>query len=189
VGPFVQLRWRPSRRVTVDAGTRYDAVNFNVEDKLLSDGIDNWRRPDHERAVGEALGVAFPGRRRTGLALRPGLLRPSRRPTTTELVNQPARRRVSIPDLDPQRAVNIEAGRRGTVRHPRPVRRRDSPPMCAMRSSRCSEGGRTSYFSQLRERPGIAASRPPPAYWSASRLLASRRIYPSPTTPSPITSW
>jgi iron complex outermembrane receptor protein len=110
VGPFLQLRWRPSPRVTVDAGTRYDAVNFDVEDKLLSDGIDNGGDRTMSALSGSA-GVAFQAT--PNLTFYAQGSTAFETPTTTELVNQTGAAAGFNPDLDPQRAVNIEAGFRG----------------------------------------------------------------------------
>jgi len=110
VGPFVQLRWRPSTKVTVDAGTRYDAVRFDVEDKLLTDGIDNGGDRTMS-ALSASLGVAL--RTSDKLTLYAQTSTAFETPTTTELVNQTGAAAGFNPDLNPQRSVNLEAGFRG----------------------------------------------------------------------------
>lgn len=109
-GPFVQLRWRPSARVTVDAGTRYDAVRFDVEDKLLSDGVDHGGNRTMS-ALSGSLGAAF---QTSGqLTVYAQASTAFETPTTTELVNQTGAAAGFNPDLNPQRALNVEAGLRG----------------------------------------------------------------------------
>jgi iron complex outermembrane receptor protein len=109
-GPFVQLRWRPSPRLTVDAGTRYDAVRFKVQDNLLSDGIDHGGDRTMS-AVSGSVGLAFQTSDRITIYAQGSTAFET--PTTTELVNQTGASAGFNPDLDPQRAVNLEAGLRG----------------------------------------------------------------------------
>jgi len=109
-GPFAQLRWRPGTRVTVDAGTRYDAVNFHVDDEFLTDGVDNGGERTMS-ALSANLGVAFQASHAVTLYAQTSTAFET--PTTTELVNQTGAAAGFNPDLDPQRAVNAEAGIRG----------------------------------------------------------------------------
>jgi iron complex outermembrane receptor protein len=109
-GPFVQFRWRPNPRFTVDAGTRYDAVRFQVEDHLLSDGIDHGGDRTMS-ALSGSVGVAFQASGQVSLYAQGSTAFET--PTTTELVNQTGASAGFNPELDPQRAVNIEAGFRG----------------------------------------------------------------------------
>lgn len=106
-GPFVQLRWRPNANITVDAGTRYDAVRFDVEDKLLSDGVDNGGDRTMS-ALSASLGIAVQPSEQVTLYLQTSTAFET--PTTTELVNQTGAAAGFNPDLDPQRAMNLEAG-------------------------------------------------------------------------------
>lgn len=109
-GPFAQLRWRPGPRATVDAGARYDAVRFDVVDELLSDGVDNGGDRTM-RALSGSLGVAVQPSSQVTLYAQASTAFET--PTTTELVNQTGAAAGFNPDLDPQRAVNLEAGLRG----------------------------------------------------------------------------
>jgi iron complex outermembrane receptor protein len=112
VGPFVQLRWRPGARITVEAGTRYDAVRFDVEDKLLTDGVDNGGDRTMS-ALSGSIGVAFQASENVTLYAQGSTAFET--PTTTELVNQTGAAAGFNPDLDPQRAVNVEAGFRSRL--------------------------------------------------------------------------
>ena len=111
-GPFVQLRWRPSARLAVDAGTRYDAVRFDVEDKLLTDGVDNGGNRTMS-ALSGSLGAAL--QTSDQLTIYAQASTAFETPTTTELVNQTGAAAGFNPDLNPQRSVNVEAGFRGRL--------------------------------------------------------------------------
>jgi iron complex outermembrane receptor protein len=110
LGPFVQLRMQPVPRVSLIAGGRYDAVSFRVEDDFLSDGDDSGARTMTAlsgtlgAAVQVAPGLLFYGNVGTGFET----------PTTTELGNQPDGTAGFNPDLEPQRAVQVEAGARAS---------------------------------------------------------------------------
>jgi iron complex outermembrane receptor protein len=108
IGPFIQLRLRPVPRLALLAGGRYDAVAFRVEDDFLSDGDDSGDRTMH--ALSGTFGAAVDltpafqlyGNVGTGFET----------PTTTELGNQPDGTAGFNQNLDPQRAVQVEAGAR-----------------------------------------------------------------------------
>jgi len=113
VGPFVQVGWEPAPRLQLQTGVRFDLVHFSVEDHHLSDGVDNSGSRDMNSWSGN-IGASY-------------LVRPSftpyvnvstsfETPTTTELVNQPPPATGGFnSSLNPQRAVNYEAGARGVV--------------------------------------------------------------------------
>ncbi|HUL70346.1 MAG TPA: TonB-dependent receptor [Gemmatimonadales bacterium] len=113
LGPFVQIGWEPAPRLQLQGGVRYDLVHFSVQDHHLSDGVDNSGSRDMNSWSGN-IGASY-------------LVRPSftpyvnvstsfETPTTTELVNQPPPATGGFnSSLNPQRAVNYEAGARGVV--------------------------------------------------------------------------
>jgi iron complex outermembrane receptor protein len=111
LGPFVQLRLRPVPGLSLVAGGRYDAVAFRVTDQFLSDGDDSGARTMTALSgtVGAAVevtdAVLLYGNVGTGFET----------PTTTELGNQPDGTAGFNPTLEPQRAVQIEAGARATA--------------------------------------------------------------------------
>jgi iron complex outermembrane receptor protein len=109
-GPFLQAQWLPATAVTVDAGIRYDRVNFEVTDYHLSDGQDNSGGKDMS-AVSGNLGVVLGVGRSLQLFAQGSSAFET--PTTTELVAT-ATAGVGFNDaLEPQRALSAEVGLRG----------------------------------------------------------------------------
>ncbi|MEP6572589.1 MAG: TonB-dependent receptor [Gemmatimonadota bacterium] len=110
VGPYAQLRVTPTARLLATGGVRYDAVKFSVLDHHLSDGVDNsGSRTMH--AWSGHVGLSY----FADEAFVPyvNVSNSFETPTTTELVNQPNSTGGFNTGLDPQRAVNYEAGVRG----------------------------------------------------------------------------
>lgn len=111
-GLFAQGRVEPHPALAVLAGARVDAFSFRAEDRLLSDGADD----SGERALGAlspSLGVVWEAAPRVELF---GSLATSfETPTTTELANRPQGAGGFNPDLEPTRAVTVEAGVRARV--------------------------------------------------------------------------
>ncbi|HET7039634.1 MAG TPA: TonB-dependent receptor, partial [Gemmatimonadales bacterium] len=108
LGPFVQLRMRPVPRLSLIAGGRFDAVSFRVEDDFLSDGDDSGDRT--MSALSGTAGAAVEVTR--GVQLYGNVGTGFETPTTTELGNQADGTAGFNPDLEPQRAVQVEAGAR-----------------------------------------------------------------------------
>jgi len=109
VAPFAQAQWLASARVTVDAGIRYDRIAFRVEDRHLTDGVDNSGTSDLD-AVSGNLGVVWAPTPR--LNAYGQVSTAFETPTTTELVTT-ASGGVGFNDaLGPQRAVSAELGLR-----------------------------------------------------------------------------
>lgn len=110
LGPFLHLLWRPSRRMLLSAGVRYDRVAFDVDDRHLADSVDNG---------GSRVMSAWSGHLGMSLVGSPAVIpyvnvaTSFETPTTTELVNQPGGTGGFNDRLDPQRAVNYEIGVRG----------------------------------------------------------------------------
>ncbi len=104
------------KRFNISAGMRLDAIRFENNDRLLSDGEDLPGSRDDQSgsrtfiAVSPSLGAS--------LKATPGLLYVNygtsfETPTTTELVNRPDMTGGFNPDLEPERARGLEAGLRG----------------------------------------------------------------------------
>ncbi len=111
IGPFLEARADLTRALTLTLGGRYDRVAFRADDRLLSDGDDS----------GARIMAAPSGSAGLTLDLGPGLQPYAsvstsfETPTTTELGNRPTGPGGFNPDLDPQKAVNYEAGVRGRI--------------------------------------------------------------------------
>jgi iron complex outermembrane receptor protein len=112
VGPFAQVRWTPSERLTLDAGGRYDWVTFEVDDEYFGDGVDNSGELP-QNALNGSIGASyfvqesFIPYANIGTAFET--------PTTTELVNQPGTTGGFNTTLEPQTTVALEVGARGRV--------------------------------------------------------------------------
>ncbi|HXG44607.1 MAG TPA: TonB-dependent receptor [Gemmatimonadales bacterium] len=112
VGPFAQIHWEPAGTLLLSAGGRYDAVRFEVFDYHLSDGVDHSGERTMKAASGN-LGLSWTGDQR--FIPYVNISTAFETPTTTELANQPNSTGGFNTSLDPQRAVNYEAGLRGRV--------------------------------------------------------------------------
>lgn len=111
IGPFIEARADLTPRVTLTLGGRYDRSAFRVDDRLLSDGDDSGARV--MASPSGSAGLTFDW----GPGLQPyaGVSTSFETPTTTELGNRPTGAGGFNPDLEPQRAVNYEAGVRGRL--------------------------------------------------------------------------
>ncbi|MBS1241711.1 MAG: hypothetical protein H6R40_1138 [Gemmatimonadetes bacterium] len=107
--PFLQGQWQPDERVTVDAGLRYDWLAFTVEDRHLTDGVDN-SGTDNEEALSGNLGLAWDLSPRVNVYGQVSTAFET--PTTTELVSTASGGVGLNTALGPQRAVSIELGAR-----------------------------------------------------------------------------
>ena len=113
VGPFVQSALRLTPHVSVTGGLRYDWVNFQADDRLITASNPD----DSGRRLMQALSGSI------GLAVTPsdaltayGNIGTSfETPTTTELTNRPTGAGGFNPALEPQKATNYEIGVRGGV--------------------------------------------------------------------------
>jgi len=111
IGPFVETAFSLGRGVTLNAGVRYDAVGFRVDDRLLVDGDQSGGRTMHAASgsVGLVAGASD--------VVTPWVNVSSafETPTTTELVNRPDGGGGLNPALEPQRTWSYEFGVRGVV--------------------------------------------------------------------------
>ncbi len=112
IGPFVQIHVAPIPDVVVAVGGRYDRSLFVVQDRHLTDGVDNTGDRTMS-AVSANGGIAWV----RDLRFSPyvNVSTSFETPTTTELANQPNSSGGFNSSLDPQRTVNYEVGTRGTV--------------------------------------------------------------------------
>lgn len=111
-GPFARATWAPASRWLLEAGVRYDAVNFRVRDRYLADGSDD----SGNRTMSAWSGSAGASREITP-AFIPyvNLSTAYETPTTTELAIQQSGAGGFNPDLGPQRTTTLEIGVRGAA--------------------------------------------------------------------------
>jgi iron complex outermembrane receptor protein len=112
VGPFAQLQWEPSSRLTTSVGARWDRLRFEVRDNFLSDGADNTGSRLLTAVTGH-VGAVY----RVSAAFAPyaNISTAFETPTTTELQVRPDGQGGFNPELGPQRLRTIEVGARGAV--------------------------------------------------------------------------
>ena len=111
VGPFVQSAVQLSRRLSVTGGLRYDWVDFQVDDRLITstNPDDSGRRL--MSALSGSLGMAVTPS--DALTVYGSVGTSFETPTTTELANRPTGAGGFNPSLEPQTATNYEIGMRG----------------------------------------------------------------------------
>lgn len=110
VGPFVQVQWEPTSRLTTSVGARWDRLNFQVRDNFLSDGSDNTGSRLMTATTGH-IGAVY----RVSAAFAPyaNISTAFETPTTTELQVRPDGQGGFNPELGPQRLRTLEFGARG----------------------------------------------------------------------------
>jgi iron complex outermembrane receptor protein len=114
LGPFLHAAWSPIPVLLLAGGTRYDRVTFDVQDRHLTDGVDNSGARTMAAWSG-SLGASL-----VALADVTPYVNVStsfETPTTTELANQPGTAGGFNDRLNPQRAVNYEIGVRSRPTH------------------------------------------------------------------------
>ena len=112
LGPFAQLSLDISPVVSISGGLRHDAVGFRVSDRLTSDSADNSGARRYAATSGSVGIAVLPGR---GVTLYANAGTSFETPTTTELNNQPPPQSGGFNlGLEPQRAISVEVGARGT---------------------------------------------------------------------------
>ena len=114
VGPFVQSTVQVTPHVSVTGGLRYDWVNFQVHDRLVTatNPDDSGRRL--LSALSGSVGVAVTPS--DALTVYGNVGTSFETPTTTELTNRPGSAGGFNPDLEPQKATTFEVGVRGDWR-------------------------------------------------------------------------
>src|SRR5213594_5103262 len=113
VGPFVQSAIQLTPHVSFTGGLRYDWVNFQVNDRLITstNPDDSGRRL--MTSLSGSVGVAVTPS--DALTLYGNIGTSFETPTTTELTNRPDSAGGFNPTLRPQQATNYEVGVRGDV--------------------------------------------------------------------------
>jgi iron complex outermembrane receptor protein len=113
LGPFVQSALDVSRTVALTAGMRYDWVKFAVDDRLITGSNPDDSGERLMQALSGSLGIALNPSR--ALTVYGNVASSFETPTTTELANSPSGAGGFNTGLNPQKAVNFEAGARGTL--------------------------------------------------------------------------
>jgi len=118
IGPFVQARIALTSEVELTAGLRFDAVRFTTTDQHLADGRDD----SGERTLSAfSPRVALLWAPRADFSAYTTVSTAFQTPTTTELINAPPLPgQACCPggfnqELEPQRALNVEAGLKGSI--------------------------------------------------------------------------
>lgn len=113
VGPFVQSALQVTPHISVTGGLRYDWVNFQVGDRLITptNPDDSGRRL--MQALSGSIGVAVTPS--DAVTVYGNIGTSFETPTTTELTNRPSGAGGFNPTLEPQKATNYEIGVRGDV--------------------------------------------------------------------------
>jgi len=109
-GPFAELEISPHRQWIVTLGGRYDRYRFKVEDKLLTDGVDDSGSRTMDQFSPMA-GVTY--RPHPFVSLYGNISSAFQTPTTTELSNQPNREGGFNPNLNPESLKGVEIGIKG----------------------------------------------------------------------------
>lgn len=109
-GPFAQLQWDATTRLSLSAGARWDRLRFAVDDNFLTDGADNTGRRLMTATTGH---VGAVWRLREWLAPYANVATAFETPTTTELQVSPDGSGGFNPALGPQRLRTVEVGARG----------------------------------------------------------------------------
>ena len=118
VGPFAQIEAAITDRFSVTLGARYDAVRFQIDDRFLTDNRDDSGNRTLS-AFSPRFALLYSLNETTSLYGSVGTA--FQTPTTTELINRPpVSGQPCCPSglndqLDPQRALNFEAGLKGSV--------------------------------------------------------------------------
>ena len=109
LGAFLYHELRLPEEVRLTLGLRYDQLDFDVSDFLLTNGDDSGQRTFD--AFSPMLGLVLSPSEELNLYVN--ISTAFETPTTTELANRPTGEGGFNPDLDPQRATNYEIGAKG----------------------------------------------------------------------------
>jgi iron complex outermembrane recepter protein len=109
IGPFLEARADLTPAVALTLGARYDRVAFRVDDRYLVDGDDSGSRIMAAPSASAGLTLDLAPAAQPYVSVSTSF----ETPTTTELANRPTGPGGFNPDLQPEKAVNYEAGLRG----------------------------------------------------------------------------
>ena len=110
-GLFLQARATLTDRVSAMAGVRYDRFQFEVQDRLTTDGSGDESGDRTMDSFSPTLGIVVEAS--STLHLFANVATYLATPTTTELANQPDGSGGFNPNLDPQTGITEELGMRG----------------------------------------------------------------------------
>jgi iron complex outermembrane recepter protein len=114
VGPFVQSALQLTPLVSLTGGVRYDWVDFQVDDRLITPTNPDDSGERLMRALSGSLGVAVTPS--DAITMYGSVGTSFETPTTTELANRPGSVGGFNPTLQPQKATTYEVGARGDWR-------------------------------------------------------------------------
>lgn len=112
-GWFAQLLFPASEKLNIDACLRYDLTYFKVNNKLLSANDINSSGKRVMQALNPSVGINYNLVRR--MRLFANISTSFETPTSTELVNRPDGAGGFNSNLNPSKAIEYEAGIRGSV--------------------------------------------------------------------------
>jgi iron complex outermembrane receptor protein len=113
IGPFVQSALELSPKATLTVGLRYDWVNFDVRDRLITGSNPDDSGDRLMRALSGSLGIVL--NPSSAVTLYGNVGSSFETPTTTELANSPSGAGGFNTGLEPQQALSYEIGARGAA--------------------------------------------------------------------------
>jgi iron complex outermembrane receptor protein len=110
VGPYVLLRLRPREAIELTGALRFDAVRFQVDDRLIDSAGGDESGVRTMTSLSPSLGITWHAS--DALSFFANAATGFETPTTTELANRPDGSGGFNPELEPQRSLSVELGAR-----------------------------------------------------------------------------